>query len=121
MVGRSTRRPRPAKNRRTTPTAAIESTANRFTPQAWERWNEPNDDTREARTCGCDVWAMAAIIEVNVPGCPWTVPSQKPRPGHACRAAKANSSPPIPPSTTLPSRLPVQAASGSATRPPATA
>ena len=111
-------RGRPLRNAAAVTASAM--TTNRLTanPCAWSK--AVNALTQAARKPGCGVWAMVWVMPARVPGWPWTVPCQNPRPGQACSTAIPSRNSPVPAVVSWPSRREYQARSGSATRAPAT-
>ena len=94
-----TSRGRPVRN--TAPIAASAITTTRFTAKPLLAANEPNLATRADSACGCGVEDIDWTMPARVPGCPWPVPGQNPRPGQACSTAMPMKNSPIPPSSSL--------------------
>ena len=113
-----TSRGRPVRN--TAPIAASAITTTRFTAKPLLAANAPNLATSADSACGCGVEAICWTMPARVPGWPWPVPRQNPRPGQACSTAMPMKNSPIPPSSSLPGRAVRQASSGSAMSAPAT-
>ncbi len=101
------------------PMTARATTANRFTanPCAWS--NAEKLDTQGDRKPGCGVRAIVWIMPARVPGWPWEIPCQNPRPGQACSTAMPARKSPSPARISRPSRGVCHIRSGSAIRTPA--
>ena len=106
--------------RKATPIAASAITATRLTAKPLPRTTDSNPDTRSYRNRGCEACVIDWIMLVSVPGWPFWLPCQKPRPGQACSTAIPIRNSPKPASTARPSRGVRQLRSGRASSPPAT-
>ncbi len=63
--------------------SASEITATRFTANPCATVKLPKPETTASNACGWEVAAMDLIMAASEPGCPSSVPCQKPRPGQA--------------------------------------
>ena len=108
-------------DRNAAPVTASAATTNRFTanPCAWS--NAVKALTQADRKPGWEVWAIDPVMPASVPGWPWAVPCQNPRPGQACSTAIPIRNAPVPAVVSRPSHGLYQARSGSAISAPATA
>ena len=106
--------------RKAAPIRASATTANRLTANPCASSKLVKALTQAARKPGCGVCAMSWVMPARVPGCPWEIPCQNPRPGQACSTAMATRNRPSPERMPCPSRGSCHTRSGSAISPPAT-
>ena len=116
-AGRTSRR-RPV--RKAVPIKASATTANRFTANPCASSKPVKALTQADSQPGCGVCAMSWVMPARVPGCPWEIPCQKPRPGQACSTAMTIRNKPVPARIACPSRGSCHNRSGSAISAPAT-
>ena len=108
-------------DRNTAPVTASATTTNRFTANPCASSKVVKALTQADRKPGCGVWAIVPVMPASVPGWPWAVPCQNPRPGQACSTAIPIRNAPVPAMISRPGHGLRQARSGSAISAPATA
>ena len=118
MTAGRTSRGRPV--RKIPPITASATTANRLTANPCASSKPVKALTHPDRKRGCGVCAIDPVMPARVPGCPWEIPCQNPRPGQACSTAMPTRNRPSPARIARPSRGLCHVRSGSAISAPAT-
>ena len=73
--------------RKAAPITASATTTNRLTANPCASSKAVKALTQADRKPGCGVCAIVLVMPARVPGCPWEIPCQNPRPGQACSTA----------------------------------